>query len=211
MVEGPTVSLKTPSSWVLQHCSSLVGILLPLPLTPHHLPPPPKRSRPLIKAGLSATAAHQGGSSPSPTTTRLVGRPSLMNTYGCKHTGANAGTHTQMTPSPPAPPPPPPSQVARSCYWNRMFFFSTSVHVNKLKDQQTCDKVAHVLLLHAWVCVCVCVGMTETGDVIQSARHALTEQTHYALGATFSTYKQTAEQTNITACLHMYPWTSFHL
>lgn len=41
MVEGPTVSLKTPSSWVLQHCSSLVGILLPLPLTPHHLPPPP--------------------------------------------------------------------------------------------------------------------------------------------------------------------------
>lgn len=73
-----------------------------------------------------------------------------MQTHGskCRNSHTNA-------PPPSPPPPPPPSQVARSCYWNRMFFFSTSMHVNKQRDQQTCDKVAHVLLLHACARVCV--------------------------------------------------------
>lgn len=36
-----------------------------------------------------------GGSSPSPTTTVPAGRPSPMNTCGCKHPGANPRTHTR--------------------------------------------------------------------------------------------------------------------
>lgn len=48
-----------------------------------------------------------------------------------------------------------------------------------------------------------CCQVKETANVIQSACYAPTEQTYYALGAAFSTYKQTPEQTSSTACLHV--------
>lgn len=56
--------------------------------------------------------------------------------------------------------------------------------------------------IYTRVHMCFC-QVKETGNVIQSTCYALTEQTHYALGAAFSTYKQTPEQTSTTACLHM--------
>lgn len=45
--------------------------------------------------------------------------------------------------------------------------------------------------------------VNETANVIQSTCYALTEKTHYAFGAAFSTYRQTPEQTSNTACLHV--------
>lgn len=92
VLEGPTMVLKN-MVLVPPFCSPASPLLspgqpaaLPLPL----LPPPLAfdQSWPLCHSCPS------GGSSPSPTTTLPAGRPSLMHTHGCKHTGTNAGSHT---------------------------------------------------------------------------------------------------------------------
>lgn len=65
-----------------------------------------------------------------------------------------------------------------------------------------CTEVCTWVHKFAQVHMCFC-QVKETGNVIQSTCYASTEKTHYALGAAFSTYKQTPEQTSLTACLHM--------
>lgn len=162
-----------------------------------------------------------GGSSPSPTTTLPAGRPSLMNTYGCKHTGAYREPTHRLTP-------PHMSQklllISKETTSRMTEKTGISLHAcEQTKDGTTsmCEKGVRVslclcgyvsVLRFAWVHkftqvhMCFC-QVKETGNVIQSACYASTEQTHYALGAAFSTYKQTPELTNITACLHMKPCT----
>ena len=136
------MSLKAPSSWVSQHCSSLVGSLLPLPLPPHHLAP--ELSRPLIKASLSAAAADNPH----------LQQHGLLGVFlSCTHRDDKDWGHAQepQHPTPPTPTPPrhrPTTTI--SCQELLLkqdgFFFPTSLHGNKQKDQQTCDKVAHVPL-----------------------------------------------------------------
>lgn len=74
--------------------------------------------------------------------------------------------------------------------------FSVFVWVRRCPE--VCTRVHKFTQVH----MCFC-QVKETGNVIQSACYASTEQTHYALEAAFSTHKQTLELTNITACLHM--------
>lgn len=105
--KGPTTALRTQSSWVPPFCSTPSPPLSPgwpaaLPLPPPPLPPPPPLLGPLIKAGLSATAAHQGAPHPHLQQHCLLGAL-LWCTHSHKHTGANAGTHTQIRPDPHTP------------------------------------------------------------------------------------------------------------
>lgn len=74
--------------------------------------------------------------------------------------------------------------------WQRSF-----VHRSCAGCAEVCTWVHKFTQVHTCFC-----QVKETGNIIQSACYASTEQTHYALGAAFSTYKQTPEQTSTAAC-----------
>lgn len=125
-----------------------------------------------------------GGSSPSPTTTLPAGLPSLMNTYGCKRTGANRGTHTQTSSlhwvHPHPPPPPPPEQKIYVYIINfsgkskqDVIKYPAHMWVNyKDRAASTCERGAPVRLS------CVCVGKSacwgsNTGSQIHTGSRVL--------------------------------------
>lgn len=213
LLEGPTMGLRTPSSQV-PHSAAL--------LSPP-LPPPPVLG-PLIKAGLSATAAHQGAPHPHLQQHCLLGVP-----LWCTHMGANTQGQMQEPTYRFTHRSRPPKKVlliftetASRMSTRKMWIIVAYVWANyRGETTSTCEKEWEVCVrfsVFAWACRCpeVCTWVhkftqvhmcfcqvKETGNVIQSTCYASTEQTHYALGAAFSTYKQTPEQTSTTACLHM--------
>lgn len=182
---------------VLQPCFTS-----PLPWTACCSALPPPLFRPRIKAGLSATAAHQGAPHP-----HLQQHCPLGVLLWSTHMGANTQEQTQEPTRRFTQGASPPRFSQKTTYslreqqagWDPSYAVNTcKLTWITLGCEHVCTWVHKLTQVH----MCCC-QVKETGNVIQSTCYALTEQTHYALGAAFSTYKQTPEQTSATACLHV--------
>lgn len=151
-MEGPAVSLKTPSSWVSQHRFSLVGSLppFPSPLPPHSL----------SVLGLWSKLAFLPRLPIRGLLTLTYNNTACWAPFSHEHIWTQTHGGRRRNPHTDDPHPPNPHHKSPGAAIETGCFFARRSHVNKRRDQQKCG------------CFCLpeCVGDSVSRGVCTSSQ-----------------------------------------